>query len=209
MASHRDQNRCRAAIVQAERDESLASGVKDSQSSEKGAKLAWFCVRSQPKHEHIAAARLREAGLEVFLPRVRFKKQSVRGPVWVTEALFPNYFFARFDPRDSVRLVRHAAGVSTVVHFGAHVPAVPEEVLDELRARISGDEPHILPDAFAPKDQVQISGGPLHGLMAVVTQVMPAKERVKVLLSFLGRQTSAEVPFEKLVKEEPPRLRLL
>jgi len=61
--------------------------------------LAWFCVRSQPKHEHIAAARLRESGLEVFLPRIRFKKHSVRGPVWVTEALFPNYLFARFDFR--------------------------------------------------------------------------------------------------------------
>lgn len=43
---------------------------------------AWFCVRARPKHEHIAAARLREAGLEVFLPRLRFKKGSVRGPVW-------------------------------------------------------------------------------------------------------------------------------
>jgi transcriptional antiterminator RfaH len=171
--------------------------------------LAWFCVRSQPKHEHIAAARLRESGLEVFLPRIRFKKQSVRGPVWVTEALFPNYLFARFDFRDSLRLVRHAAGVSTVVHFGAHVPAVPDEVLRELQAHIGADELHVLPETFAPNDRVQISGGPMHGLVAVVTQVMPAKERVKVLLDFLGRQTSAEVPFEKLVKEDSPRRRLL
>lgn len=170
---------------------------------------AWYCVRSQPKHEHIAAARLREAGLEVFLPRIRFKKQSVRGPVWVTEALFPNYLFARFDFANSMRLVRHAAGVSTVVHFGTHVPAVPDEVLRELREHIGAEELHVLPETFAPNDRVQVSGGPLHGLVAVVTQVMPAKERVRVLLEFLGQQTSVEVPFEKLVKEDSPRRRLL
>lgn len=170
---------------------------------------AWFCVRSQPKHEHIAAARLREAGLDVFLPRIRFKKTSVRGPVWVTEALFPNYLFARFALGASMRLVRHAAGVSTVVKFGQNVPAVPEEVIRELRARIGTDELHILPEEFAPNDAVQISGGALHGLAAVVTQVMPAKERVKVLLEFLGQQTTVEVDASALVKQEAPRKGML
>lgn len=170
--------------------------------------LAWFCLRSRPKHEHIAAARLRAAGLEVFLPRLRFKKASVRGPVWVTEALFPNYLFARFDFRESMRLVRHAAGVSTVVHFGAHVPAIPDEVIHELRAHLGANELHLLPEAFATDDRVQISGGVLHGLKAVVTQVMPAKERVKVLLNFLGQQTTVELEAAALVKEDAPRKRI-
>ena len=169
----------------------------------------WFCVRSRPKHEHIAAARLREAGLEVFLPRLRFKKASVRGPVWVTEALFPNYLFARFALGESMRLVRYAAGVSTVVHFGPLVPAVPDEVIVELRRHIGADELHVLPDQFAPEDRVQISGGALHGLSAVVTQVMPAKERVKVLLDFLGRQTTVELEAAALVKEGSARRGLL
>ena len=170
---------------------------------------AWFCVRSQPKHEHIAAARLRESGLEVFLPRIRFKKNSVRGPVWVTEALFPNYLFARFDFATSFRLVRAAAGVSNIVHFGDQVPAVPDETIDELRARIGTEEVHLIPEDFAPDDRVQISGGAMHGLCAVVTQVMPAKERVKVLLNFLGRQTSVEVSASALVREDGPRGKLL
>jgi transcriptional antiterminator RfaH len=170
---------------------------------------AWFCVRSQPKHEHIAAARLRTEGIEVYLPRIRFKKASVRGPVWVTEALFPNYLFARFVWRESIRLVRHAAGVSTVVCFGANVPTVPDEVIAELRQRMGEKELHVLPDKFAAGDMVQLTSGPLHGLAAVVTQVMPAKERVKVLLNFLGRQTTVDVEQAALVKDEPPRKELL
>ena len=183
--------------------------MKQTESSVESSASAWFCLRSQPKHEHIAAARLREAGLEVFLPRIKFRKGSARGPVWVTEALFPNYLFARFNWRESARLVRHAAGVSTIVSFGADVPTVPDEVVDELRRQIGAKEPHVISGALAPEDQVQISGGAFHGLMAVVTQVLPAKERVKVLLNFLGRQTSVEIDQAALVKQSPPRKELL
>lgn len=169
---------------------------------------AWYCVRSRPKHEHIAAARLREAGIEVFLPRIRFKKPSVRGPVWTTEALFPNYLFARFELHDSLRLVRSAAGVSTVVKFGEHTPAVPEEAIGALRASMGADELRVLSAAFAPNDMVQFSGGALHGLTAVVSEMKPAKERVRVLLDFLGRQTTVEVEAASLVHLGPARRKI-
>ena len=40
----------------------------------------WYCLRTQPKHEHIAAAQLRRAqGLEVFCPRVRLRSAPGRG----------------------------------------------------------------------------------------------------------------------------------
>ena len=170
---------------------------------------AWFCLRSQPKHEHIAAARLREGGLDIFLPRIRFKKTSARGPVWVTEPLFPNYLFARFHWRESARFVRHASGVRAIVSFGATAPAVPDEVIDQLRGQIGGEEPYLIPAALAPNDGVKISGGAFHGLSAVVSQVLPAKERVRVLLNFLGRQTIVEMEQSAVVKQTPPREGLL
>ena len=81
--------------------------------------LNWFCLRSQTKHEHIAAAHLAQLPkLEVYLPRIRFKRSTRMGPAWFTEALFPSYLFARFDLLSSVRRVHHARGVTGVVHFG-------------------------------------------------------------------------------------------
>ena len=39
----------------------------------------WFCLRTQPKHEHIAAATLtRNLGLEVFHPRLRLERATRR-----------------------------------------------------------------------------------------------------------------------------------
>src|SRR5687768_2875491 len=59
--------------------------------------VAWFCLRSQPRHEHIAARQLAQmSDVEVFNPRIRFARPTRHGPAWVTESLFPNYLFARF-----------------------------------------------------------------------------------------------------------------
>jgi len=171
---------------------------------------AWFCVRSRPKHEHIAAAYLRERLLiEVYLPRVRFKRNTLRGIKWFEEALFPTYFFARFNLLECFRQVHHGYGVRGIVHFGQHWPTVPEALIQELRQTIHDDRPHVLHEEFRPGDSVIISGGPLHDLEAVVTRFMPGKMRVAVLLEFLGRQTVAEIDTAALLKPDQDRPRVL
>jgi transcriptional antiterminator RfaH len=169
----------------------------------------WFCVRSRPKREHITASYLREKiGIEVYLPRVRFKTHTVRGPKWFEEALFPTYLFARFNLLEYFRQVHHGHGARGIVHFGKHWPTVPEVMISELRQTIPDDRPHVLCEDFRPGDAVIISGGPLDQLEAVVTRVMPGKMRVAVLLEFLGRQTMVELKSDDLLRpgESRPRL---
>jgi transcriptional antiterminator RfaH len=171
---------------------------------------AWFCLRTQPKHEHIAAAHLKqESGVEVYLPRIRFKRSTRRGPVWFTEALFPSYLFARFDLTEGLRRLRLVRGVNGIVHFGNHWPVLPDAVIADLRASVGGDEVHEIREELQPGESVEISGGVFHGLQAVVARVMPARQRVAVLLEFLGRQTMAEFPTEALVREGDDRRRVL
>ena len=165
---------------------------------------AWFCIRSQPKHEHIAAANLRQhLHTEVFSPRIRFRRATRRGPVWVTESLFPNYVFARFDWRSSLRLIHHAPGVAGVVHFGSRWPTIPDPVIEELRAMLGNEELRVIGDEIETGDEVRISGGSFHGLEGVVNRVMPGRARVGVLLEFLGRQTMVEVRVDQVVKLQP------
>ena len=58
--------------------------------------LAWYCARTKPKHEHIAAANVRQnLGLEVFHPRLRMERATQRGVMRVVEPLFPCYIFIR------------------------------------------------------------------------------------------------------------------
>src|SRR5438309_3426798 len=170
---------------------------------------AWFCIRAQPKHEHIAAAHLKtEPDIEVYLPRIRFKRSTRQGPVWFTEALFPNYLFARFDLAACLRKVHHARGVRGVVHFGDQWPKIPDEVIEELRATVGADQVHVIREELQPGDPVVISGGAFHDLRAVVTRVMPGRARVAVLLEFLGRQTAVELSTGAVVREGGARAEL-
>jgi transcriptional antiterminator RfaH len=163
--------------------------------------VAWFCLRSQPKHEHIAAGHLRQMeGVEVFNPRIRFPRSTRKGKVIVTEAMFPNYLFARFDWKSSLTRVHYAPGVSGVVHFGSKWPTVPDQAIQEIRALIGTQGIHVISDELAPGDLVNVSGGVFHGLSAVVTQVMPGKQRVMVLMDFLGRQTTVEVGVHSVIR---------
>jgi len=171
---------------------------------------AWFCIRTQPKHEHIAAAHLKqETAVEVYLPRIRFKRSTRRGPVWFTEALFPSYLFARFDLASQARKLRSVRGVSGIVHFGNQWPTIPAQVIADLRVTVGADQTHVIREDLQPGELVEISGGAFHGLQAVVTRLMPARQRVAVLLDFLGRQTLAEVAINVVVREGDGRKSVL
>jgi transcriptional antiterminator RfaH len=164
---------------------------------------AWFCVRSQPKHEHIGAAHLeQELDIEAFAPRIRFKRATRQGAAWFTEALFPSYFFARFDLASSLKKVRYARGVHGVVHFGGDWPIIPEAVIEDLRAGLGPEEIHVIPNELQPGDAIEVVSGVFHGLQAVVTRVMAASQRVAILFDFLGRQTNVELAHETVVRRD-------
>jgi transcriptional antiterminator RfaH len=168
-------------------------------------KLEWFCVRSKPKSEHIAARHIEEAGIEVFLPRIRFQKLTRRGKVWFTEALFPGYLFSRFNWASSFRSVCGTNGVTTIVHFGENWPRIPAEAIEELRRLFGTESLRELQPELNVGDEVKIASGPFQGLVAVVNKVLPAPERIRVLLDFLGRQTSVEVKIASIIPVAEPR----
>jgi transcriptional antiterminator RfaH len=167
--------------------------------------VTWFCVQTQPKHEHIAAAQLRtNSKIEVFLPRIRYRRSTRSGPAWVTEALFPNYLFAHFDLVSQLRLVQAVRGVRNVVHFGARWPTIPETAIAELRSAMGVEETRVLSQDLNPGDAVEVADGIFHGLQAVVARVMPQRQRVSILLDFLGRQTAVELDRNQLVRNRDP-----
>jgi transcriptional antiterminator RfaH len=155
---------------------------------------AWYCLRAKQKREHLAAAHLRAlAGVTVFCPRVRFKRVTCQGAVWVTEAMFPTYLFAHFELSTMLRQVAYTQDVRGIVRFADEYPTIEDEVLAQLREHVGVQEVKELAYAPSEGDDVTIAAGAFAGLEAVVTQVLPAKERVTVLIEFLGRKIEAEV----------------
>jgi transcriptional antiterminator RfaH len=155
--------------------------------------MAWYCARTKPKHEHIAAANLsRNLGLEVFNPRLRMERATVRGVVRTVEPLFPCYIFVQCFS-SAWNDVRYITGVSSLVHFGDRIPEVPHSVIKELRDCFEAEEPLRVENPFCPGAAVLIADGAFRGFQAVVLRMLPAKRRVQVLLDILGRSTLVEV----------------
>jgi transcriptional antiterminator RfaH len=156
--------------------------------------LAWYCARTQPKHEHIAAAGLsKRLGLEVFHPRIRLERATRRGVARVVEPLFPCYLFVRCQLEEHADSVRYVTGMSSLVRFGDSVPPVADDVVQELKQCFGSEEPLAVEDQFCPGSEVTVARGAFLGSRGVVVRVLPAKERVQILLDFLGRTTLVEV----------------
>ena len=154
---------------------------------------SWFCLRAQPKREHIAAACLRQISeVEVFCPRVRFRKLTNRGPVWFVESMFPGYLFARFDYLAFHRQIRQKPGVIGLVQFGDRLALLPDALISEIRIRTGPSEFVEVNQALEPGQNVQITQGPFQGLEALVTRLITARERVEILVEWMGRTLPAE-----------------
>ena len=164
--------------------------------------LAWYCIRTKSKHEHIAAANLRKnLALEVFHPRLRVERATQRGVVRMTEPLFPCYIFIRCVLEEKMNDIQHTGGVSGLVRFGLKIPHVADSSIEELQECFMASETMTVENRLAPADEVTIADGVFAGIRAFVLRVMPAQRRVQVLLDMLGRPTPVEVDRSSVVLE--------
>jgi len=164
----------------------------------------WFCLKTQPKREHLAATALRrQFAVECFSPRLRFRRMTTRGPVWFVEAMFPGYLFAKFIYSEQHRAVEASHGIQGIVHFGNHLATLPENIVLGLQSRIGEEEVLTVNCSIKVGQPVEIIEGPFRGLEAVVTRLLPAKERIRVLLEFLGRPLETEISTMQVLSPEP------
>jgi transcriptional antiterminator RfaH len=168
----------------------------------------WYCFKALPKREHIACEFLRRVeGVETFAPRISYVKKTRRGKVRFVECLFPGYVFIYADLCKDYRIIRSIQGIRDVVAFGERVPQIPDEIINGLKEQIGdGDQKDLPEPGLESGKEVVIMEGPFKNLKAVVNSGMNARQRVAVLLEFLGRQMEIQIPAEDLFVEEDPKL---
>jgi transcriptional antiterminator RfaH len=168
----------------------------------------WYCLRSKTKREHIAAAFVSEqCRAEVFAPRIPVWRKTRHGRKVFVEALFPGYFFARFDWGESGRRILSTQGVTGVVRFGPNVPEVPgsvvESLMEAVREVLSSDGHD---EGLEEGDIVEILSGCFKGTVARIQAVSQATDRVSVLIEFLGRSLKVNVTRSAVVACEEDRV---
>jgi transcriptional antiterminator RfaH len=167
---------------------------------------AWYCIHTKPKCEHLAAGMMRTlAGVETYCPRIRFQRNTPRGKVWFMEALFPSYFFARFELEQSLRAVKHSQNVIRVIEFGGHLVTVSDQTIAELREEMRHEEVREVRPTLKVGDAVELTEGPMRGFKGIIDALLTGQDRVRILLEFLGRENRVEIEAGKLLNDLQPR----
>ena len=78
------------------------------------------------------------------------------------------------------------------------VPLEQDEV-DNILNQIESDEPRVRV-GFAQGETVRITEGPFVDFMGAVDEVYPDRAKVRVLVSFFGRETPVELDFLQVEK---------
>jgi transcriptional antiterminator RfaH len=113
--------------------------------------------------------------------------------------MFPGYLFAKFVYSTQHRAVESSHGVRGIVRFGDRLATLPEDTMLALQSKAGAEEVATVDCSPKIGQPVQLIEGPFQGLEVVVTQLLPARERIRVLLEFLGRSLEMEVPAEKVL----------
>jgi transcriptional antiterminator RfaH len=168
----------------------------------------WYCVKTPPKRERIVSELLRQLDeVEVLCPLLRYRKATRRGKIWWQEALFPGYVLVKFNIKKNERLVMHSHGVRGLVKFGKNIPRVPSWFLDEMKQswdQCSKNEILTVQPQLMIGDEVELAHGTFQGMKGTIVEVLPAVERVKVLMEFLGRDHAIDVDLFSLLLPRRP-----
>ncbi len=118
----------------------------------------------------------------------------------IERRVFPGYILVQMlMDEDSWYVVRNTPGVTGFVGMGNEpTPLRPEEVA-QIMKRMEAEAPKIKV-TFRPGQKVRIIDGPFNDFIGTVGDIDMEKAKVRVLVSFFGRETPVELDFLQVEK---------
>lgn len=185
--------------------------VLDSEHSEEDfldAKGEWFVIHTYSGYENKVKANLEHRIESMDMTDKIFKVViPVEDEVEVRDGqrrtvqrkVFPGYVLVQMEMGDdSWYVVRNTPGVTGFVGPASKpVPLVEAEVRAILKPKT--DTPRVK-IAFQEGQSIRVIDGPFSEFVGIVDGVYPDKGKIRVMLSFLGRETPVELDFLQVEK---------
>lgn len=154
----------------------------------------WFVVQAQPNAEHKAVFHLNRQGFTTYLPRYLKRRRHARRVDTVAAPLFPRYLFVSIDMGvQRWRSIFSTVGVSRIVCNGEMPTAVPDHVIESLRAREHDGLVKLdLRPSFRIGDKVRLLDGAFADCLGLYEGLKDG-DRVALLLDLLGRKVRVTV----------------
>jgi transcriptional antiterminator NusG len=159
-------------------------------------RFPWYGVRTRSNHEKVASTVLRGKGYDPYLPvyKLRRSGQDVQGGG--EHPLFPGYVFCRFDLKKRLPILM-TTGVISVLGFGKHPAAIPDEEIEAVKAVLRSGLP-AEPCAYLREGQrIRVNSGSLDGVEGILVK-KKNQYRMVVSVTMLQRSISVEIDGDRL-----------
>lgn len=190
-------------------DEILVDEDEEGEEDEDGDRR-WFVIHTYSGYENKVKTnlehRIDSMGVgdkihEVVIPteeQVEIKDGQRRT---VQRKVFPGYVLVQMlvtdegiPPNDSWYVVRNTPGVTGFVGSGNHPSPLDDTEVKRILRRMKMEAPRIKV-SFSKGERVKVVDGPFTDFIGLVDAINPEKGKVRVLVSFFGRETPVELDF--------------
>ena len=117
-----------------------------------------------------------------------------------TRKFFPGYILVEMVmDEDSWYVVRNTPGVTGFVGMGNRPTPLREEEVAQIMKRMEAEAP-VVKVTYRPGQKVRIIDGPFNEIVGVVSDIDMERAKVRVMVSFFGRETPVELDFLQVEK---------
>lgn len=170
---------------------------------------AWFIIHCysgyEKKVQHNLEQRIESMGMQDFIFQVvvpTVEEIEIRDGKrrTVERCLYPGYIMVQMIlSDDSWYVVRNTPGVTGFVGMGNTPTPLRSEAVQGILRRMEASAPQVRA-TFKQGQKVRIIEGPFADFIGVVDDIDEARTKVRVLVSFFGRETPVELDFLQVEK---------
>lgn len=155
---------------------------------------SWYVVNTKPHSEFKVINYLNSKNITIFMPKLLVTRSHARQVKKVLRPLFPSYFFVKVNIDNSFRLIKSTIGVKGMLTNGNKPTCVDYEIMQNLfdNTDENGIVKKLTVRKFKIGQKLEINDGLFKGKICSFYG-MSAKDRISVLLDFLGRKSKISV----------------
>jgi len=152
----------------------------------------WFAVWTRSRAEQVVRDQLERKHFDAFLPTItrwsrwKDRKKKIDWP------LFPGYCFVRFDPADTLPILK-CTGVVNIVSFEGKPASIPEYELESIRVLVGSDLQFDPCPMIHEGMMVEVAYGPLRGVIGRLMRKDAQRARLVLSVNLIGQAVSVEV----------------
>jgi transcriptional antiterminator NusG len=154
--------------------------------------VSWFAVRTRSRHEHVVREQLEQKQIEAFLPTiVRWSRWKDRRKK-IDWPLFPGYCFARFDPADTLPILK-CTGVVNIVSFENKPAPIPDYQIESIRLLVNSELKYDPCPLIREGMMAEVIAGPLRGIIGRLLRKDAERARILLSVDLIGQALTVEV----------------